>query len=379
MLRFTSRLISLTILIMMIIPFGQAQDELHDQKILLTFIPNIQFAPFYVGIEQGYFADNGLNISLEHLQEPEVVDLIAAEQAQFGVVSGEQIILASAGGREVIYVYEWFQQYPVGLIVASDTQIDSISDLSGMQVGVPGRFGATYAGLTTLLTSSEMSEADIQLQEIGFNAPEVVCVGGVDASMVYINNEPLQIRSRAEQGDCGDITEVQVIPVSDIADLVSNGIVTNLRTIEDKPELILQVTTAFEFALMETINNPARAYLDSLSYVENLPAEDAFIDALAAEADAQDEFLASNPDREAIAESRQTMLETLSVDFENDTLLQFQVLLASIDLWDADRLGETDLASWENMQDTLLTMGFLEDTVRLTALFTNDFLPTSDQ
>ena len=51
------------------------QEDSAPVRILLTFIPNIQFAPFYVGIEEGHFAEQGFEVTLEHLQEPEVLDL----------------------------------------------------------------------------------------------------------------------------------------------------------------------------------------------------------------------------------------------------------------------------------------------------------------
>ena len=59
----------------------------------------------------------------------------------------------------------------------------SLDQLPGMTVGIPGRFGASYSGLTTLLESAGLTEADIELNEIGFNAPEVFCLGAVDAAV----------------------------------------------------------------------------------------------------------------------------------------------------------------------------------------------------
>ena len=115
-----------------------AQDELVDERILLTFIPNVQFAPFYVGIEDGYFAGAGFNVSLAHLQEPEVLDLVAVGQANFGIVSGEQVILARSRGRDVVYVFEWFQQYPVGLVYSSALDLRRLDHASGNDDRNPG-------------------------------------------------------------------------------------------------------------------------------------------------------------------------------------------------------------------------------------------------
>ncbi len=352
-----------------------AQDDLQSQKFLLTFVPNVQFSPLYMGIAGGYFAEHGLDISIEHLNEPDVVDLIAAGQEQFGMVSGEQVILAAANGRPALYVYEWFQQYPVGVVLAEDNPAESITDLAGTKIGIPGRFGASYSGLTTLLMAGGMTESDIQLEEIGFNAPEVFCIGAVQASVVYVNNEPLQIHNRAAQGDCGDVTGVRVLPVASSVDLVSNGIMTNPKIAAEDPDLVRAVVDSFNSGLQDTINNPARAYLVSLDYVEGLPADDALIAALTAQADDVDAFLTEAPDRMAVAGRRMADYETLQAQFDSDALIQYEVLLATIDLLDADQLGYSDLASWEAMQDTLLEMGLLDEAVELSDIYSNDYLP----
>lgn len=352
-----------------------AQDGLTDDRMLLTFIPNVQFAPFYMGIDQGYYADAGFNLTIEHLQEPEVVDLIAAGQANFGIVSGEQVILARAQSRDVVYVYEWFQQYPIGIVVPAGQNITSIADLAGRKVGLPGRFGATYTGLTTLLEIAGMSEQDIQLEEIGFNAPEVFCMGAVEASAIYVNNEPLQIRSRAQAGDCGDVEDVDVITVASQVDLVSNGLIVSADRIENDPDTVAAMVSAMDQALQATVNNPVRAYLVSMNYVDNLPDDEAFVSALEALADEQDAFLATDPSRGDIATSRWALYDVLAQDFDTDMLTQFEVLLTTTDLWDAERLGYSDLASWETMRDTLVAMEILEDAdINLEAAFTNEFL-----
>lgn len=354
---------------------AMAQDGLTDDRMLLTFIPNVQFSPFYMGIDEGYYADAGFNLTIEHLQEPEVVDLIAAGQANFGIVSGEQVILARAQSRDVVYVYEWFQQYPIGIVVPAGQDIASIADLSGRKVGLPGRFGATYTGLTTLLEIAGMSEQDIQLEEIGFNAPEVFCMGAVEASVIYVNNEPLQIRSRAQAGDCGDVEDVDVLKVASQVDLVSNGLIVSADMIENDPDTVAAMVGAMDQALQATVNNPARAYLVSMNYVENLPDDAAFVGAMEVLADEQDAFLATDPSREDIAASRWALYDALAQDFDSDMLTQFEVLLTTTDLWDAEQLGYSDLASWETMRDTLVAMEILEDAdMNLEAAFTNEFL-----
>ncbi|MCY4017864.1 MAG: ABC transporter substrate-binding protein [Chloroflexi bacterium] len=352
-----------------------AQADSLQERILLTFIPNIQFAPFYVGIADGHFARQGFDVTLEHLQEPDVLDLVAAGQADFGIVSGEQVILARAKGRDVVYVYEWFQEFPVGIVMVSDDGGADLENLTDMTVGIPGRFGASYSGLTTLLQSAGLSEDDIELNEIGFNAPDVFCLGAVDAAVVYVNNEPLQIRKRVAAGDCGDVREIAVVSVASRVDLVSNGLIVSADLAGRDPDKVQRMASAFNSALKATINNPAAAYLASGTFVETLPGEPALLTLLRELAAEQAVFLETDPTREEIAESRSDMLVLLADAVGSDDLTQFEVLLRTIALWDADTLGHSDLSSWEAMSDTLRLMGLLsDDPPDLSASFSNQFV-----
>ena len=247
--------------------------------------------------ELDLYEANGVSIEYDYLEEPVVLDLVATGEYALGMVSGEQVIIARSQQRPVTMVYEWYQQYPVGVVAPVSSGIETAEDLAGAQMGIPGRFGASYIAFTTLLESAGLTETDVNLQEIGYNAPEVVCVGGVEASVVYINNEPLQIRERASRDDCGDVTDVNVITVASVTDLVSNGIITNEQTIADNPELVQSVVNAFDEALRLSIQNPARAYLLSIDAIEGLPADDELVAALEDLAAQQEEFLATEPGR----------------------------------------------------------------------------------
>lgn len=344
-------------------------------RFFLTYIPNIQFAPVYVMDALGVLNESGYEVQIEHGDEPVGVDLIATGDFDFGMISGEQVLMARFGQRPVVMVYNWFQEYPVGIVIPDTTPATTFEELRGLHVGVPGRFGASYSALTALLTVNDMTEDDIQLQEIGFNAPDVICTGGVDAAAVYINNEPLQVQLLADKGECGDITSVSVIRVADYANMVSNGVVTSESLIAQNPELVTIVVNAFDFALMTSIQNPAYAYLVSLDYVDGLPADEDFIAFLEAEAEAQWDFLASTTEAEAVAESRDALWERLSAEFEPELLIQFHVLLETIKLWEAEQLGFSDEADWMQTAQVLVDLGILPALPDYAGAYTNTFLP----
>nr|PZN54454.1 MAG: hypothetical protein DIU68_10480 [Chloroflexota bacterium] len=364
--------------ILLLAPMASAQDA-DDVTVFMTFLPSVQYAPMYVGLEKGYFAEEGLNISLEYGDEPVGVNLIAAGEMAYGVVSGEQVIAARGFDRPVVFIYEWFQRYPVGVVAPVNSGIEQVEDLRGRAVGLPGRFGASYSAFLALLDAHGLRESDLQLHEIGYNAPEVLCLGAIEAAVIYVNNEPLQIRNLIENGECGEITDVLVLPVSDAVDLVSNGLVTNEATIASNPEQVAAMVAAFDRSLKDAIANPAEAYLLSAPHVENLPLGPALQEALESEAEREAAFLADNPnlDIAAQAERRAQLIERLSQQFSDDELLQLRVLLASIELWDAEQPGFSEPSTWQTTVDVLLSTGFLEAEIDIEAAFTNAFLPST--
>jgi NitT/TauT family transport system substrate-binding protein len=58
-----------------------------------------------------------------------------------------------------------------------------------------------------------------------------------------------------------------------------------------------------------------------------------------------------------------------------DESVQKEILAISIEFWQAERVGFSDMDAWENMQSTLLIMASYTKPVDLNAAFTNEFLP----
>lgn len=323
------RIISgLTIILSLLLTGCQGRAELDPEELMPTrltmgFIPNIQFAPVYVALEKGYFVDAGFDVELEYGDEPDAVALVGAGEQTFAIASGEQVLLAREQGLPVTYVAAWYQEFPIGVASLVEAEISAPEDLEGKQVGIPGLYGANYIGYKALLEVSGLGEEEMDLRSIGFNQVEAIVTNQVDAGVIYLNNEPVMLRSQGY--------EVNVIPVADYRDLVSNGLVTNETTIENEPEIVAAFIEALLKGIAYTIENPDEAYEISEKYVENL-------------ADA-------------------------------DATVQREVLAESIKLWETDRLGYSEPESWANMQQVLIDMGLLAGELNLDEAFTNDLLP----
>ena len=69
--------------------------------------------PFYVGIEKGFFAERGIDLSLEYGFENDYLKLVATDELQFMIASGDQLVLGRAQELPVRYVMNWYTSYPV--------------------------------------------------------------------------------------------------------------------------------------------------------------------------------------------------------------------------------------------------------------------------
>ena len=305
-------------------PTEPQQGELREIRLPMGFIPNVQYAPFYVADERGYFEDEGISIQFDYSSETDGVALVGSGELDFSLASGEQVLLAREQGAPVVYVFAWWQDFPVAVTAMEQQGLQSPEDLAGMEVGIPGRFGASYIGFISLLRAGGLSEDDVQLDSIGFNQVEALAAGQDDAVVVYANNEPIQLRAQGY--------EIDVLRVSEYVDLASNGVITNEQTIEENPELVEGMIRAVFQGVRDTIEDPEAAFRISMEYVEGLE--------------------------------------------EADRATQMQVLETSIEFWKAERLGFSEPEAWQNMQEVLLAMGLLADPIELEHAYTNQFLPS---
>jgi len=304
-------------------PVAPTSTQIQHIRLPMGYIPNVQFAPLYVAIERGYFADAGFDIEFDYSFETDGVALVGAGELPFALVSGEQVLLAREQGLPVVYVAAWWQDYPVAIVAKTESGIERPEDLVGKRIGLPGLFGANYIGLRALLNEAGIADSDVTLDSIGFNQVQALAADQEDAVVGYVNNEPVQLESQGYN--------VNVIRVADYVDLASNGILTSESMIAQHPDRVRAFIAAFLHGLQDTLADPNAAYEICKNYVDTL-----------AEADQE---------------------------------TQHEVLSLSIEYWQSDRPGFSQQQAWENMQTVLLDMGLLNSPLDLNRAYSNSFLP----
>ncbi len=194
--------------------------ELQALTIGLTYIPNVQFSPFYVAVDSGLFREQGLDVTLRHHgAQEDAFGALLAKQEDVVFASGDEAVVASANGSTVATFGTGFQQFPGVLLAAVESGITSVEDLRGRTIGLPGHFGSSYYTVLAALHLAGLGEDEVKLQDIGFTQVTALTTGRVDVVVGYSNNETVQFATAGF-----DVVE---IPVQDPANptLVGPGLV----------------------------------------------------------------------------------------------------------------------------------------------------------
>lgn len=286
--------------------------ELRQVRLLLGFRPDVQFAAFYLAEQAGYFAEEGLEVTIEHSND--VLRLVADGQAEFGVADATDLMIARTSGIPARYVFPLYQRFPVALIGAPDVVPAVPSELAGLRIGTPGRFGSSWHALLALLDAGGLTPDDVTIREYpAFNQAEGLLNGDVDLITGFRVNEPLQLEAQG--------MEVALLTVDDVAPLPGPGIV---------------VGEELRAADRDLVSDFARAVLRAQ-------------EAIAGDVDAGLE--AAIAEVPAIGEDRDTARA---------------VLEATVELWlgdDGRVVAELDRELWRAAHRTMRDLGFIDGSV----------------
>ena len=75
-----------------------------EVTVIMGYIPHIQFAPWFVAERKGYFAAAGVKVNYTWGFEIDGLKLLGANQADFAMLGGDQVIQARAQNIPLVYV-----------------------------------------------------------------------------------------------------------------------------------------------------------------------------------------------------------------------------------------------------------------------------------
>jgi NitT/TauT family transport system substrate-binding protein len=244
-------------------------------RVALDWKPEPEFGGFYAAP----FSAHSLDVEiLPGGAGTPTVQMVGAGSAEFGIVAGDELIVARSKGNNVVALFAVYQDSPLGIMAHASRNLSSIGDV--------------FTGGTVALQQG-LPFATLLEKKYGFSHVQVVPSPNGDitaflndemfAQQCYITSEPLTAKRKG--------VAVKTFPVSDTGyNPYSTVLATSDETLRKNPDMVK--------AMVEAVREGWRAYLDDPKATnENMhrmnPSMDA--DTFAEVAEVQKPFIESAP------------------------------------------------------------------------------------
>jgi len=244
-----------------------------EQSITVGVVPVVEVAPIYVGVDQGFFEDEGLAVELADVQgSPEVVEAVAAGDFAFGFADAATLLESEERDDESLQVVAAGAATTGqdgadfgAVVVAKGSDIRSAKDLAGERVGVDRLNSITTVTINESVRQAGGDPSTIEYVELPLgDIGGAVASGDVDAGQVV---EPL-LTIAQDQGDVQVVSNyVQTDP-----DLEVGMYFTSEDYAEQNRDVVREFTRAMDRSLEYVQEDPDAARTIMSDYIEMDPA-----------------------------------------------------------------------------------------------------------
>jgi NitT/TauT family transport system substrate-binding protein len=226
--------------------------SLQTVKIRLDWNSGGYHAPFYLGVERGYYKREGIDLQI--ISGSGSSDTV--KQVGFGTVGcglADALVVVQGVRQQVPVkaIAAYFQQTPISVISPKDKPVVVPKQLlDGVKLGIK-KGSATYQGLVALLAANKIPIEKLRLIDVGLGVAPLL-IKRVDAIMGFSIDEPVS----AEAGGM----QVHVLSIAKFGvNTYGLALICNTELMKKNPALVKGFLKATRRAMSETAKNPAVA------------------------------------------------------------------------------------------------------------------------
>ena len=214
-------------------------DELTPINLQLQWVAQAQFAGYYAAVDQGFYADEGLDVTiLEGAVEIVPQQVVATGGAEFGLAWVPKALVSNEEDAGLVNVGQVFQRSGTLMVSWADSGITSPSDWEGKIVGNWG-FGNEYE-LTAAIEKFGVNVGELVAQSFDM---EALLNREIDAAEAMIYNEYAQVLE-ATNPATGELYQPSDLTVIDFNDpsiataMLQDAIWVTEAYAEDNPDTV---------------------------------------------------------------------------------------------------------------------------------------------
>ena len=241
-----------------------------ELSLALDWYPNSNHAGIYSAIDEGFFDEEGIKLSVYTPSDPTaIISSVESGRDDFGLSYHPDILQAQSAGLEIVSILS-ISQHPLNSIMTlKKSSIKNPSDLRGKVVGYPG-IPSNKAMLETVLSSQNININDVETVDVGFELVKALVSGSVDAIIgAYWTHESIVMEL---QGYEIEIMRLEEWGVPDYYELI---LITNKSFLEENKSDVKKVVNSFKKGYEFSIKNPQESITSLISIAgEEIVEED---------------------------------------------------------------------------------------------------------
>ena len=188
------------------------------------------YAPLYLAQENGYFAEEGLNVEFYYAAAADIVKNVAAGNVEFGFPNADAVVAAKAQGIPVKVVHTTYQEGLGAIIFGSDSGISTPADLKGKKVAVTSLGSANHFQLQAAMESAGLTIDDVQVEIVGTGAILTALTEGQVDAIVFSKLRTIELNNSGYAAS--EITCDQFLPS------FGNVLVAGDKLVAEDPETV---------------------------------------------------------------------------------------------------------------------------------------------
>jgi NitT/TauT family transport system substrate-binding protein len=191
--------------------------DLRPVKLQLQWFTQAQFAGYFAALDQGFYADAGLDVEiLEGGVDIVPATVLASGAADFAISWVPRGLVPREEGLDITNIAQIFQRSATLQVSFADSGITKTEDLAGRTVGNWG-FGNEFELLAGLRSSGLDPETDVTLVQQQFDMLALIS-GDIDAAQAMIYNEYAQVLETVNP-DTGELYQPEDLAIIDWNDV----------------------------------------------------------------------------------------------------------------------------------------------------------------
>jgi ABC-type nitrate/sulfonate/bicarbonate transport system substrate-binding protein len=290
----------------------------------LDWVPNTNHTGFYVALEKGWYAEEGIELEIQIPSDPAAaLKQVAYGNTEFGVSFQEEVTIARSNDIPVVSLAAIIQHNTSAFASLAETDIQRAKDMEGKRYGSYG-LPIERPILGQLMACDGGDIEKVEFIDVGFDAFPALIGKRVELAWIFLAWDGVQAQIMG--------VDLNTLPLygSCVPDYYTPVIISGATTIANRPDLVQGFMAA-----------TVRGY----------------------------EYAIAHPD-----ESVEILLRA-SPETDAELARRSQAWLSPRYQDDAERWGLQTLAVWQEFADFMFENALIDKVIDPEEAFTNDFLP----